>query len=273
MQMTVDGLVIREKMLSNDNRLVTILTGEYGLVRTFVRSVKKLGGTMAAATDLFSYSSFTLFYNKDQYSADGAEPLRIFYHLREDLEKTSLASYLAQLAEELVPQGEPTPEQLKLFLNCLHLLEEDKRTVDFIKPVFELRLLTMSGYMPDLVGCQGCGEYEAEQFFFSPATGTLLCGHCANGMPPQGSISLTRDQLAAMRHIIYSQANKVFQFKMTPQGLRNLGKITEVYLQAQLDRQFSSLDFYHRLRQTTLSLQQSLQKQPTTEIQEHDEIE
>ena len=72
---TVDGLVIREKMLSNDNRLVTILTGEYGLVRTFVRSVKKLGGTMAAATDLFSYSSFTLFYNKDQYSADGAEPL------------------------------------------------------------------------------------------------------------------------------------------------------------------------------------------------------
>lgn len=74
-----------------------------------MRSVKKLGGTMAAATDLFSYSSFTLFYNKDQYSADGAEPLRIFYHLREDLEKTSLASYLAQLAEELVPQGEPAP--------------------------------------------------------------------------------------------------------------------------------------------------------------------
>lgn len=62
-------------------------------------------------------------------------------------------------------------------------------------------------------------------------------------MPPQGSIPLTKDQLAAMRHIIYSQANKVFQFKMTPQGLRNLGKITEVYLQAQLDRQFSSRIF------------------------------
>ena len=40
MQMTVDGLVIREKMLSNDNRLVTILTGEHGLVRAFIRSVK-----------------------------------------------------------------------------------------------------------------------------------------------------------------------------------------------------------------------------------------
>ena len=34
-------------------------------------------------------------------------------------------------------------------------------------------MLTMSGYMPDLVGCQQCGEYEAEGFYFFPATGTL----------------------------------------------------------------------------------------------------
>lgn len=107
MQMTVDGLVIREKMLSNDNRLVTILTRGIRSGADLCALGQKAGRHHAAATDLFSYSSFTLFYNKDQYSADGAEPLRIFYHLREDLEKTSLASYLAQLDEELVPQGEP----------------------------------------------------------------------------------------------------------------------------------------------------------------------
>ena len=169
MQMTVDGLVIREKMLSNDNRLVTILTGEYGLVRTFVRSVKKLGGTMAAATNLYSLLPVSpCFTTRTSTPPTARSRCGIFYHLREDLEKTSLASYLAQLDEELVPQGEPAPEQLKLFLNCLYLLEEDQRTVDFIEPVFQLRLLTMSGYMPDLVGCQGCGEYEAEQFFFPP---------------------------------------------------------------------------------------------------------
>ena len=138
MQVTANGLVIKEKVLSNDNRLLTILTEEYGIVHAFVKSVKKLGGTMAASTDLFACSSFVLFLNKEQYSVNHAETNRIFYHLRDDLEQTSLASYFSQLAEELAPQGEEAGEYLKLFLNCLHLLEQKKRTVDFIKPVFEL---------------------------------------------------------------------------------------------------------------------------------------
>ncbi len=258
MQVTANGLVIREQVLSNDNRLLTILTEQYGLIRAFVKSVKKLGGTMAAATDLFTYSSFVLFSNKDQYSVNSAETMQIFYRIRDDLEKTSLASYLAQLTEELAPQGEDAGEYLKLFLNCLYMLEQNKRTVDFIKPLFELRMLTMSGYMPNLVGCQNCGEYEAEGFCFFPLTGTLLCQKCADGILPKDSIPITKAQLAAMRHIIYSESSRVFQFKMSEQGLQNLGKITELYLKMQLEKNFPALDFYHSLRQMTLSLKQGI---------------
>ena len=121
MQVTANGLVIHERVLSNDNRLLTILTAEYGIVRAFVKLVKKLGGTMSASTDLFAYSSFVLFHNKDQYSINSAEANRIFYHLRDDLEMTALASYMGQLTEELAPEGEEAEEYLKLFLNCLHL--------------------------------------------------------------------------------------------------------------------------------------------------------
>ena len=42
MQVTANGLVIHERVLSNDNRLLTILTAEYGIVRAFVKLVKKL---------------------------------------------------------------------------------------------------------------------------------------------------------------------------------------------------------------------------------------
>lgn len=261
MQVTANGLVIREKILSNDNRLLTILTDEYGLVRAFVKSVKKLGGSLAAATDLFTYSSFVLFSNKEQYSVNSAESIQIFYHLRDDLEKTALASYMGQLAEELAPQGEQAEEYLRLFLNSLYLLEQNKRTVDFIKPLFELRMLTLAGYMPDLVGCQNCGEYDADGFYFSPTAGGILCSDCAGEIPPQGSIPLTKAQLAAMRHIIYSESNRVFQFKMSAEGLQNLGRITEFYLLNQLGKTLSTLDFYHSLREMTLSLQPQLQSQ------------
>ena len=157
MLLKTSGLVIREKVLSNDNRMLTILTGEYGVIKAFIRTSRKMRSSLAAAIDLFSYSDFLIFFNKDQYCVDGAETNRIFYHLREDLEKTSLAAYMGELAETLVPQGEPAQEYLSLMLNCLHLLETDQRTVDFIKPLFELRLLTMAGYMPDLVGLYNLG--------------------------------------------------------------------------------------------------------------------
>ena len=121
-------------------------------------------------------------------------------------------------------------------------------------------MLTMSGYMPDLVGCQQCGEYEAEGFYFFPATGTLVCTDCQK-MPPQGSILLTKAQLAAMRHIIYSESGRIFGFKMSGEGLQNLGKITEIYLKAQLEKSFPSLDFYHSLRDMTLSVMKTAQQQ------------
>lgn len=260
MLLKTSGLVIREKVLSNDNRMLTILTGEYGVIKAFIRTSRKMRSSLAAAIDLFSYSDFLIFFNKDQYCVDGAETNRIFYHLREDLKKTSLAAYMGELAETLVPQGEPAQEYLSLMLNCLHLLETDQRTVDFIKPLFELRLLTMAGYMPDLVGCTCCGQYQAEQFYFSHYTGKLLCANCCEQEKPQGYVPLTKDQLAAMRHIVFAQGNRVFRFKMSEAGLYNLGILTEVYLNTHLDKRFPSQEFYDNLRAQTRSLQQSLMK-------------
>ena len=97
MQVTANGLVIHERVLSNDNRLLTILTAEYGIVRAFVKLVKKLGGTMSASTDLFAYSSFVLFHNKDQYSINSAEANRIFYQ--------RLLPIWGSLQKSLLPKG------------------------------------------------------------------------------------------------------------------------------------------------------------------------
>lgn len=38
MLLKTSGLVIREKVLSNDNRMLTILTGEYGVINAFIRT-------------------------------------------------------------------------------------------------------------------------------------------------------------------------------------------------------------------------------------------
>lgn len=245
MQITTKGVVLRDRELSNDSRLLTILTKERGVLHAFARPAKKLGG-MAAATEFLSYSNFVLFQSKERYTVDKADSERIFFQLRQDLDQLSLASYLAELLIELGPEQEDAGEYLSLFLNCLHLMEIKKRPVEQIKPLFELRLLSMTGYMPDLVGCQGCGTFCGEKNYFCPQQG---CFYCQNCLPPSGEglVPLSCDQLAALRHILYSDSKTLFQFRMSAAGLEQLGRITERYLKTQLGRTFASLDFYHSI--------------------------
>ena len=55
MNSTTKGLVIREQTTGENDRLVTLLTADHGLVRAFVRGGKQLKNRRAAATSLFCY--------------------------------------------------------------------------------------------------------------------------------------------------------------------------------------------------------------------------
>lgn len=242
MKITTDGIVIRDRNFQDKDRLLTILTRDRGVIRAYARGAKALRGSMLAATELLSYSRFVLFFQKDRYSVDTADGDTLFFGLRQDLVKLSLGSYMAELCAELIPEGEQSEDFLRLMLNSLYLLEKGQRDPAFIKPLFELRLLSMSGYMPDLVACQGCACFENDPMYFLPGTGQIFCPACR----PAGSegIPLAPAVLAAMRHIIYSPFPRLFGFSLSDQGLAALGMVTQNYLLQRTERSFPSLEFY-----------------------------
>lgn len=248
MQITTNGIVIREKMLNDDNRILTILTDHYGVIQAYVKTVKRLNSRVAASTELLSYSNFVLFAYKERYTVDRADSIKLFFQLRMDLEKLALSSYFSELMVELAPESENTEEYLRFFLNSLYMLEENKRSADFMKPVFELRLLTMAGYMPDLIACHVCGDFSGDKVYFLPRQGCLCCSACWESGMQQYKIEISETHLSAMRHIIYAKMETVFQFKMSSQGLKYLGWVCEQFVYAQLEKRFQSLEFYNSLR-------------------------
>ena len=42
MKLSTDGLIIREQQTGEDDRLVTLLTRDYGVLRAFVRGAKRI---------------------------------------------------------------------------------------------------------------------------------------------------------------------------------------------------------------------------------------
>ncbi len=245
MQITTMGIIIRARE-HDDDRILTILTRDCGVVTAYARGAKKLRGRLLSATELLCYSRFVLFKNKDRYQVDQAESEQNFFGLRSDIEKLSLASYLAQLCAQVAPAEEEAGGFLSLLLNSLYLLEKGRRSQAFIKAVFELRVMSMAGYMPDLVGCRSCGCYESGEMYFLPLSGELMCGGCL-GAAEVVKLRLAPGILAAMRHILYSEPARLFDFSLSEEGLRYLGEICEYYTIVQLDLRLSGLDFYKSL--------------------------
>ena len=84
MKITTNGLVIKEQTTGESDRLVTLLTADYGIVRAFVRRAKLVKSRMASATSLFAYGRFTLYQTRDAYVADDVAPVEVFFELRRD---------------------------------------------------------------------------------------------------------------------------------------------------------------------------------------------
>lgn len=243
MKITTEAVVLRQRSIDEKDRLLTLLTRERGVVRAYARGAGAMKSALLSSTELLCYSHFVLFHHKERYSVDSADGNTIFFGVRQDVEKLALGSYMAQLCEELIPEGAEDESFLRLMLNSLHMLDKGLRSVDFIKPLFELRLLSMSGYLPDLVACRGCACFESDPMYFLPHSGSLCCPACL-GEQELGTVALSPSLLAAMRHIVYSPFEKLYSFTLPPGALAALSRVTQAYLTARVERSFTSLEFY-----------------------------
>lgn len=249
MQCVTHGIVIRAKSVGDD-RLLTILTSDYGVISAAARGANKPRGRLTSSTELFCYSKLVLFRYRDSTTVDSAEVEQSFFTLRQDIVALALASYIAELCCELAPPEEAAPDYLRLVLNTLHLLSRGKKSVWLLKPVFELRLMTMAGFMPDLTGCAVCGEFDEQDggnMRFSVEKGVLYCPRCYSSKHPAEIV--TDGVLAAMRHIIYSPAEKLFAFSLPEEGLHALTRICESYMIYHLQKQYRSLGFFYSVAQ------------------------
>lgn len=243
MQVKTQGLIIKEQTIGESDRLVTMLTKDAGVLRAFARRAKNLKDSKSAATQLLCYSRLSVFKGREKYIIDDAEPIEVFFGLRRDIGALSLAQYFCELAYLMVPEETESEEYLRLVLNSLHFLSKGTRPKRMLQSVTELRMLAISGYMPNLVVCSECAAYESEVMYFLPDSGVLLCKDCFQGSN-EPYIALPPGVLTAMRHIAFSDFEKLYAFSLPEEALKILNAATESYVVRTLHTMPKTLEFY-----------------------------
>ncbi|NDJ53678.1 MAG: DNA repair protein RecO, partial [Chloroflexi bacterium] len=174
-----EAIVMRRQNLGEADRLLTLFTRERGKHKAIAKGVRKAKSRKAGHLELFSRTDLLIAQGQTFDIVTQAELLDGFTPLRQDLEKLAYASHFIELADAFSEEGDETNPLYALLAGGLLWLcdtQDMRRT----SRTYELRLLDLVGYRPELFHCIVCGEMlRAEDQFFSPYDGGVVCPSCA----------------------------------------------------------------------------------------------
>jgi DNA repair protein RecO (recombination protein O) len=113
---------------------------------------------------------------------------------------------------------------------------------------YELRLLSLTGFQPQLFRCVACGEDIQEQDqFFSAELGGLLCPGCR--LSDRNAQPITAVGVKVLRYLQTRDWATVSVLQLKRKLQHELERLMHFYLTFILERNLKSVDFLHRLRE------------------------
>jgi len=242
-----EGIVLRRRDFGEADRLLTILTRERGKLKAIAKGARKPQSRKTGHVELFMRSQFLLGQGRDIDIVVQAEMMEPYNLLRADLVRTTYASYLVELLDRFTVEDDRHTGIYQLLADALGWLAESE---ELLLPTryFELRLLALTGFQPQLFYCLACGEPIREQDqFISGDLGGLLCPSCRQGDRRARPISAVA--VKVMRYLQTRPWRTVQSLQLHRRVHRELEEAMHYYITYILERNLKSADFLQRLRQ------------------------
>ena len=244
------GIVLKQKNYLENQKYLNILTPKNGILNVKLKINAKITKNIFSNIYVSGFYEFNLFCGQYGNVVDDVEEIEQFFNLRFFPEKLALAQYFCELSYILNLPATKAKEQLNLLLNSVWLLEKEKVSLEFIKAVFELKLISFSGHMPNLVCCKFCCSYEKEDMFFNIYQSFLVCKDCFEKVEQKnGFLKLSKAVLYAMRFIIYKDGKDIFKFKLEKSHLDLLGEVIEKSILSIIEKEPLTLKIYKEFKE------------------------
>ncbi len=172
----VEGIVIRSMDYGESNKIVTLLTQSHGKVGVLVRGAKKVRSKHSSLAQLFTHGDFSFFKSSGLGTLNHGEIINSHHKLREHLDLSAHAAYIAELTDRSLQENESGQLHFEQLKACLEALNGEK-DMGIVTNIYEMKILALSGYAPQLEHCANCGR-TASRYFFSAGLGGVICPVC-----------------------------------------------------------------------------------------------
>jgi DNA repair protein RecO (recombination protein O) len=241
-----EAIILKRSDFGEADRLLTFFTPHRGKLRAVAKGARKPGSRKSGHLELFSHSRLLLARGRNLDIVTQAETVEPFLPLREDLLRTTYAYYAAELTDRFSGDEDENRAVFDLLLAVFGWLSE-ARDLALVARFFELRLLSLVGYQPQLFQCLNCQtQIEPVINFFHPAEGGVLCPRCGEGRSE--AVPLSLNTLKVLRFLQTRDYNTIQLLRVRPSLHAELEAVMLRYITYFLERNLKSVDFLQHLR-------------------------
>lgn len=242
----VEAVVLRHADWGEADRLLVLFTRELGKVRAIAKGVRKLRSRKAGHLEPFTRSSLLLARGRDMLIVTQAEAINAHLPLGEDLTLIGYASYIIELLDRFTYEEGENRLLYRLLCDTLERLTREPDPA-FVVRYYEIRLLDLLGFRPQLFNCAHCGkDIQPEDQYFSAEQGGVLCPTC--GREASGVRSVSVAALKYLRHLQRSSYSEAARAHIPMEVNHEMEILMQHYLTYLLESSLNTPAFLRRVK-------------------------
>ncbi len=236
----IDGIAVSEQNYSETSKIINILTAD-GIIGIMVKGGRSLRSPLRSVTGKLTYGTFNIYYKKDKLSLlTDVSIIDNFSNIKKDIELISYASYLVDLACQVVKHGSDE--------NVFHLLIESLKKINtgfnpaVIMNILELKYLDNLGVLPVLDSCVDCGSVD-NIVTLSSDKGGYLCANCRTTEP-----LISHKAIKLIRMYYYVDIAKIDNIDVSKDAIREIDDFLSNYYERYTGLYLKSKKFLNSLK-------------------------
>ena len=243
------AIVLRHRDWGEADRMLGLFTLEMGKVQAIAKGARRPRSRKAGHLEPFTHVKLLLARGRNIAIITQAEAIDQFTPLREDMLLTTYASYVVELLDRFTYEEGENRGLFRLLRNTLaRLCSPDKP--ELVLRYYELRLLDLVGFRPQLYTCVRCeAEIQAQDQFFSAQEGGVLCPNC--GARVAGSKPVSLAALKYLRHFQRSSYDQATRASLSAPINKEMERLMQHYFTYLLERSLNTPEFIRRARRDT----------------------
>ncbi len=243
-----DAIILRRSDFGEADRLLTVFTPQRGKLRLLAKGARKTKSRKAGHIELFTHTTLQAARGRNLDILTQADTVESYRTLREDLDKISHAYYVVELVDRFTQEGDPACPIFQLLALMLARLNDGSAAQQYLAlRFFELHLLGLTGFQPQLHFCVACNQpVKEEANLFSASDGGILCPACSETRPQAKTLSI--GALKTLRFLQTRTWEQIAGLQLSSAVRQEVETLLLAYITFTLERNLKSVDFLQKLR-------------------------